>query len=523
MYSKIVLLVFENRTFDNLFGFLPHKVDNLLSRPVTYRVNKSDPIFTEIAPEAQGDIVPQISDLKAPTIPRYDPNEEYQDLYESFTNKPWSLSAPQLSDIRKHCELPMSGFVTNYAKALKTQGAELTEANIRQVVDVVPPSKISVITSLAREFALCDNYFAEVCSNTLVNRAFLQSATSNGMVTNQNYFGMTAWLQNHGATIYDRLAEGKIPFKIYFNVHNGAPTSFLINYPSCKLHKDKFQPLDEFFRDLQNQTLPSFSLIEPRFLGIAQDYHPTDSDSFHDHSSIRGGELLLYKIYNAIRESSLRDDILFLVTFDEGGNLADHVPPPRCKSPYPHGKPTEMKFDFKTLGQRVPMLMIHSRIPKGTVVHKMLHHTSLIKTLCKKFQLPHINVRDQTAPRYPNTSLFTLNHNRAWPSISPWADKDTNPSSGIWNWVWYSTMEFFVNEISREGSRRLFQEASSDDIEKRLRNFIEAAEFFMKWSEILKADIFSTPLCSLRFYLNPKPRKLSPSEKKHREKIRGLY
>ena len=114
-----------------------------------------------------------------------------------------------------------------------------------------------------------------------------------------------------------------------------------------------------------------------------------DSDCLSNYSSVRAGEQFLFQIYTMIRESPYRDKILFLISFDEGGGMADYVPPPRTQSPYVSSKLTEMNFDFQILGQRVPFVAISSWIPKGSVIKKQLQHSSLIRSVCKKFKIPY--------------------------------------------------------------------------------------------------------------------------------------
>lgn len=58
-------------------------------------------------------------------------------------------------------------------------------------------------------------------------------------------------------------------------------------------------------------------------------------DSFHPPSPIDRGEEFLRQVYNALRSSPQWDEILFIVTYDEHGGFADHMPikpapPPVC-------------------------------------------------------------------------------------------------------------------------------------------------------------------------------------------------
>jgi phospholipase C len=497
-HDYIVLLVLENRTFNNLFGFLDKKgTCNLLSSNVKhFCVDPNIPPTHEFVPTF----------TQKQESPPLDPIEEYQGIYECFTNQPWRFDSPQLSSLD---HLPMTGFTTSYAKALREQKVEPSIELVQEIVNVLPPERIPILTFLAKHFALCDHYFADVCSNTLSNRAFLQSAHSQGMCTNQNYFGMVSWLHNQGLTLYDLLSEKKVPWKVYYDTHNVVPTSFLLNYPSTKHHKDHFHSLDQFFIDCEKHNLPSFSMIEPRFLAYPNDMHPCDSDSIQGHDSIMAAEKLIAQIYYTIQHLVYRRKILFIITFDEGGGLADHVPPPKCVSPYPIDFPCEMKFDFQRLGQRVPTLFISEQVP-SCVIHTDLQHTSLIKTLLSRFDIhKSINPRDRHAPLYPNVFNPTLS--RSWPMISL-STIPHLPLGMSWNRI-------LIDSMSRWLSHFLFQDSTHDVIDTRLYYFEKCSQWLESLSTCSGSSCFSTPCVDVRFYLKTKVRSLCELETQHKQNM----
>ncbi|RJE16599.1 Phosphatidylglycerol specific phospholipase, partial [Aspergillus sclerotialis] len=77
------------------------------------------------------------------------------------------------------------------------------------------------------------------------------------------------------------------------------------------------------------------------------------------------GEGFIKGIYEALRASPQWDETLFILTFDEHGGFADHVPPPEGIPPGDNltyteeagdGKPATFHFD--RLGIRVPTVLI---------------------------------------------------------------------------------------------------------------------------------------------------------------------
>ncbi len=77
------------------------------------------------------------------------------------------------------------------------------------------------------------------------------------------------------------------------------------------------------------------------------------------------GELLIKRLYNAVRNSPQWNQTLFIITFDEHGGFYDHVPPP-MNVPNPDGlyATDPVLFRFDRLGVRVPTLMVSPWINK---------------------------------------------------------------------------------------------------------------------------------------------------------------
>jgi phospholipase C len=504
----IILLVLENRSFDSVLGTLPH-VEGIRSRQITQRVN---------VPGASKEILDHVFRpmvTEEDLCPRKDPNEEYQDIYECFANRPWVFDGPQLSEI----PLPMNGFATNFYRALKRKKPCVCSVlcscvavkDVQEVLNVLSPRRIPVLTSLAYHFGVADHYHCDVPSCTLPNRAFLQSGNSHGNVTNGNYTGIESWLQNTGRTLYDALSEKHIPWKVYYDIHNVIPLSFMVNFPSTHIHKDRFVSLDELLRDLRESTLPRFSLVEPRFLAFPADCHPIDSDSSCNHNSIIAGEQFLFKLYESIRRSKLRDQILFLVTFDEGGGLADHVSPPKVVSPYRAKKATEMKFDFKTLGQRVPFIAISSTIPPQTVWSQPLQHTSLIRTLCEKWKLSPLNARDRHAPVLPDFGS-RLSHT-SWPDLSYFPLRSCILSGH--NPYGYVAQKWVIDQVSKLLNQQLFTLRSEREIEKEARLLRHLLQKIRKLASAPKTRAWFEPWFEVRFFFKKTHRQLSPEEQHH--------
>jgi phospholipase C len=120
--------------------------------------------------------------------------------------------------------------------------------------------------------------------------------------------------------------------------------------------------------------LRQVSWIDPNFLDF-RTFEPTSNDD-HPPSDIRAGQQLVLELYHALVHSPNWENTLFVVTYDEHGGFFDHVAPP----PVPAGDPSR----YSTFGLRVPALLIGPRV-RNFVCHEFFDHTSLIKTILRRF------------------------------------------------------------------------------------------------------------------------------------------
>jgi phospholipase C len=175
----------------------------------------------------------------------------------------------------------------------------------------------------------------------------------------------------------------------------------------------------DFFDDVKNNKLPTFSLIEPRYQMLSatgfkapNSNHPGESMPV-GHSDIpinvSCGEQLLAEVFQAlVANPTLFETTLLIVTYDEHGGLFDHVTPPSAPSPYPSG--TVSGFDYGIYGVRVPALFINPYVTPGVfrppyqpppAESLPFDHTSLLATLRDQFGLLNsLSPRVDLAPTF---------------------------------------------------------------------------------------------------------------------------
>ena len=265
-----------------------------------------------------------------------------------------------------------------------------------------PSDKVPVISRLAQQFAVCDAYHSSVPSQTFCNRSFVHSATSNGLVINAPYVN---WLFTKADTIFNRIEDNRVEddpndpnlsWKVYFDKLDIASLTWLIQPKLKEYRKTNFFFMERFHEDASGGNLPSYSFIEPRLFIDHNDQHPPIADPLIL-SSVLAGELLIKEVYEAIRDSPCWEKTLLVITYDEHGGCFDHAPPPEAVPPVAERPVGQCGFRFDRLGVRVPAVLISPWIEKGTVVNTLLDHTSIIKTVTNRWDLPHLTERDKAA------------------------------------------------------------------------------------------------------------------------------
>ena len=126
----------------------------------------------------------------------------------------------------------------------------------KNVMHYFSPEQVPVLSKLARQFAVCDRWFASAPCQTWPNRFFVHTGTANGYQNNSpTHF---PYLMD---TIYNRCElAGNVSWKIYF--HDIAQSKSLTK---LWLLADHFHFIDQLATDAAQGTLPNYSFIEPRY------------------------------------------------------------------------------------------------------------------------------------------------------------------------------------------------------------------------------------------------------------------
>jgi phospholipase C len=207
-------------------------------------------------------------------------------------------------------QAPMSGFVTDYIHTLeRATGRAPTYDEYSSIMACFPPAMVPVLSTLARQFAVCDHWHAAVPSQTFPNRAFFHAASSSGLVVNDPV--LTWYEHNTAETIFDRMEARRargLSWKVYYDKREFFSYTGLMHHARLRHYaQSHFAGMHRFFSDVETGHLPSYAFVEPRILYNHNDMHPPTHALGHTfHSSVLAGELLIHQVYDAIRRSASR-------------------------------------------------------------------------------------------------------------------------------------------------------------------------------------------------------------------------
>ncbi len=392
--KHVVHLMLENRSFDNLLGWLYDPDDP----PVRNIPAQDKPSFFGLRERTYGNRFRRRGKphfvrkgTGALDVPNPDPHESYlfvnRQLFGSKRNPPANLQPG------------MDGFLADYKTTKKGLlgllgvGFDISRKDALQILETYRPSELPVINGLARHFAVSDEWFSSVPTQTNANRAFSICGTSLGMTDNhgigfetRSFDTRTIW-----NVLYDHGKQSTQDWMIYYQEDDLLSHYSLTRelFPQIPDPKEHIAHIDAFFDALEKGALPAYSYLEPAWFeslfGNGNSYHPP--------AELCPGEAYLKLLYDRLTgQPETWKKTLLIVNFDEHGGTYDHVPPPWGAhppwgkgNPPPPGVTLEHGFQFDRFGVRVPALLISPYVEERTVFRSPTSvpydHTSVIATV----------------------------------------------------------------------------------------------------------------------------------------------
>jgi phospholipase C len=410
--DHIVILMMENHSYDNYLGMLAGRGEGFALGP--------DGQPTETNPSGEGSDVVGLRHLPATAQVRGTPTQS------------WAASHLQWNN--GGCD----GFVTSIKRTAPNADANAgmgywTEADL------------PFYYGLARTFPLATRWFASCLGPTFPNRRFLIAGTANGLIDDLP-FGMIDYPER--GTIFDLLGAHGISWANYHMISParfgwqrlsharglsllrllGGVVATLIPaavpaliaklqitadlYPLGLLRTiNHVRPMAKFFEAVATGALPAVSIVDPDFEYCSEE-NPQD---------IQLGEGFAAKVINAVLASPGWPRTLLIWLYDEHGGYFDHVPPPPAEPP--DDVAAIGSFDryrllrlfkntsfgrraaaadagpstYDRLGFRVPAVIVSPYAKPDYVIEQVFDHTSVLKLIERKWNLPPLTRRDAVA------------------------------------------------------------------------------------------------------------------------------
>ena len=221
----------------------------------------------------------------------------------------------------------------------------------------------------ARDWTVCDRYFAATMAETYPNRFYQHAARTDRIHNSTDVSSLP--------TIWDRLAAAGLRGTYYFS-----------DIPFTALwgprYLDISRPYAQFLADCAAGTLPEVAFVDPRF----EDEASGTSGDDHPHADVRSGQAFLAEVYNAVVSGPAWGRTMLVINYDEWGGFYDHVPP--AEAP-------DADRSNALRGFRVPALVISPRARRGAVAHEVYDHTSVLRTIEWRWGLAPLTPRDRAA------------------------------------------------------------------------------------------------------------------------------
>ena len=382
--EHIVVLMLENRSFDHMLGYLslpPEQggqgrtnVDGLSGTESNMYQGETYPVF-HLQDYVRGGISYPATNII------YDPPHG-------------------ASSVKMQIEDRSSGFVSTFV-----DHAHPDAAHNGMVMGYYTGADLPVYDLLATRYAVCDRYFCSLPGPTWPNRLYSLTGTSDNEVNNDIRFYDLL-------TVFDHLQDG-VDWAYYFD--DFPFLSIIKNYAFDAVNPlGHTRHISQFYDRAMRGNLPSVCWIDPRFTVEAVQLQGNDD---HPPADVRNGQQLVADVYNALLNGrdNLWERTLLIVTYDEHGGFYDHVDPrafnpasPTMTTATASGFSAEgiLKVLWRILlsffnlvdkdpegpadayGVRVATLLASPWIDEGTVSHTVFDHTSIIKTILKRFGKP---------------------------------------------------------------------------------------------------------------------------------------
>lgn len=357
--DTIVIAIMENRSFDHMLGYL--RLDET-PHPLPLEGLRSEPGWRSARANRHAGTAFPVHRLAADQQTIADPPHGHAAIALQISRPP---VGPGLT--------AMGGFVESYATLSKAPPPDPGA-----VMGYYDAAAVPTFDFLARNFCVCDRWYAALPLGTQANRLMAMSGESR-LIDNSGLFLPEQPL------VYDWLTTNKVHWCAYQSGNFFPFFSLMAKWlpeiaTSLTLSalggRGRFRRYKRFREEWQSpKDMPSVIFVEPEY---GDGPHETPNDD-HPPTGVAPGQALLADLYATLASNPARwQKTLLIVTYDEHGGFYDHVQP----MPMPTAIAGVM---IPSTGVRVPALLVSPHVAPGHVFSEPLDHTSVLQLLDDRF------------------------------------------------------------------------------------------------------------------------------------------
>jgi phospholipase C len=273
----------------------------------------------------------------------------------------------------------------------------------------------------AHHYTLCDRFFSSEMTGSSPNHVYTVAARSDeinnigsleqvkramddddgfsfasivkrfsGQNISWKYYVETQPDQSGGCSLNSHFSQLACPDPKVLTLWNPLPGFKAIR--DNKASMSRLVSVDDYYRDLQQGSLPQVSWIIPDF-----------QDSEHPPEPLGQGMWYVTRAINALMQSPYWKNTVVFLTWDDYGGFFDHVPPP--------------EVDSYGYGPRVPAIVISPYAKANYISHYTYDLTSILKFIEVRWNLKHLTPRDGRANDMAD--CFDFNQTPLAPRVIP--------------------------------------------------------------------------------------------------------
>lgn len=405
--DHIIVVYLENRSFDNLFrGY--EGADTSDHPDASYPLQS----------DANGSVYPRIvmgKEAVQAGLPHEVENEPF--LLDGYI--PQTGMIPDMVHRFYQNIMQINGGRNDRFAAVSDQGA---------LVMGYHDMRLTAMWRYAKEFTLCDRFFAAALGGSFLNHQWLIAARTPYAGTESN---LSRYEFDHNGTLFrdgiltpdgyavntiqpfhppyksryadpalrlppltydtigDRLSGKNVSWSwysggydeavagkgddIHYQYHHN-PFLYFERYAPRSVGRSHLKDEKAFFAELAEGELPSVVFFKPS----------ADDNQHPGYASIKAADEKVHQIVESVRaRADIWNRSVIIVTYDENGGLWDHVPPPAGDRWGP--------------GTRIPALVISPYAKKGFVDHTLYDTTSILRLIEWRYGLERVGERKSNA------------------------------------------------------------------------------------------------------------------------------